>query len=95
MTKNNNDISVTGWMWIGILGLAVATAFFKTGSTVSSSAHSNNGATYTGSAPLGVDRNSFEHRYAKERVKLEGYSDREAEQAADAIIKFHNAQQNK
>jgi hypothetical protein len=38
-------------------------------------------------------RSSFEHRYAKERVKLEGYSDKEATQAADAIIKFHNAQQ--
>ena len=47
------------------------------------------------SGPVSVDRNSFEHRYAKERIKLEGYSDREASQAADAIIKFHNAQQNR
>jgi len=36
--------------------------------------------------------NSFEHRYVKERVKLEGYSDAEAKQAADAIIRFHEAQ---
>lgn len=41
------------------------------------------------------DRGSFEHRYVKERVKLEGYSDKEAAQAADAIIKFHNAQKNR
>jgi uncharacterized membrane protein YjjP (DUF1212 family) len=38
------------------------------------------------------DKSSFEYRYAKERVKQEGYSDREAAQAAEAIIKFHNAQ---
>lgn len=42
-----------------------------------------------------VDTNSFDYRYAKERVKLEGYSDKEASQAAEAIIKFHNAQQNR
>jgi hypothetical protein len=42
-----------------------------------------------------VDRSSPEHRYAKERVKLEGYSDKESQQAADAIIKFHNAQKNR
>lgn len=41
------------------------------------------------------DRSSFEHRYAKERVKLEGYSDSEAQQAADAIIKFHEAQKRR
>jgi hypothetical protein len=35
---------------------------------------------------------SFEHRYVKERVKLEGYSDKEAAQAADAIMRFHEAQ---
>lgn len=39
------------------------------------------------------DTTSREYRYVKERVKLEGYSDREAAQAADAIMKFHNAQQ--
>jgi hypothetical protein len=39
------------------------------------------------------DPTSREYRYVKERVKLEGYSDRDAAQAADAIMKFHNAQQ--
>jgi hypothetical protein len=42
-----------------------------------------------------VNRNSVEHRYATERLKREGYSNSEAQQAADAIIKFHNAQQNR
>ena len=49
--------------------------------------------TNTPTATYSPDAGSFEHRYAKERVKLEGYSDKEASQAADAIMKFHNAQQ--
>jgi hypothetical protein len=54
------------------------------------------GVTNTSSTPTQMfspDTGSFEHRYVKERVKLEGYSDKEASQAADAIMKFHNAQQ--
>ena len=39
------------------------------------------------------DRSSFEHRYVQERFKQEGYSGADASKAADAIIKFHNAQQ--
>lgn len=50
----------------------------------------NTGATTQSFEP---DTTSREYRYVKERVKLEGYSDREAAQAADAIMKFHNAQQ--
>jgi hypothetical protein len=46
-------------------------------------------------ASSGVDRGSFEHRYATERFKQEGYSAAESQQAADAVIKFHNAQQNR
>lgn len=42
-----------------------------------------------------VDSSSFEHRYVKERFKQEGYSDSESRTAADAVIKFHNAQQNR
>lgn len=39
-----------------------------------------------------VDRGSFEHRYATERFKQEGYSGSDAQKAADAVIKFNNAQ---
>jgi hypothetical protein len=53
----------------------------------------NGGGATTSSPP--VNRNSIEHRYATERLKQEGYSTSEAQQAADAIIKFHNAQQNR
>lgn len=42
-----------------------------------------------------VDRGSFEHRYATERLRQEGYSGREAQQAADAITRFNNAQKRK
>lgn len=51
------------------------------------------GNSTTTRATFEPDTTSREYRYVKERVKLEGYSDREAAQAADAIIKFHNAQQ--
>jgi hypothetical protein len=94
MNTNNSSTNNLSWIWWGILGLALLSALFKTNDSSTSS--STSGSSYSSSsAPVGVDRNSFEHRYAKERVRLEGYSDREAEQAADAIIKFHNAQQNR
>jgi hypothetical protein len=48
--------------------------------------------TSTSTATFNPTPDSFEYRYAKERVKLEGYSDREASQAAEAIVKFHEAQ---
>jgi hypothetical protein len=50
----------------------------------------NSGGT-TSSSPS-VDRSSFEHRYATERFKQEGYSAAESQQAADAVIKFNEAQ---
>jgi hypothetical protein len=53
------------------------------------------GGSSSSSVPSSVDRGSFEHRYATERFKQEGYSATESQQAADAVIKFHNAQQNR
>ena len=35
----------------------------------------------------------FQHEYAKQRIKLEGYSDADATKAADAIMRFQRAQQ--
>lgn len=35
----------------------------------------------------------FQHEYAKQRIKMEGYSDADAATAADAIMKFQRAQQ--
>lgn len=47
------------------------------------------------STPAATGRGSFEHRYATERFKQEGFSASEAQQAADAVIKFHNAQKGR
>ena len=38
------------------------------------------------------DPNSFNHRYATERFRQEGYSHDDSRQAADAVVKFHEAQ---
>lgn len=87
MAKNNESNS---GIWVFVLALAIGSAvaglFNGGGSSTSSTA-----TTYTPS----VDTNSVEYKYAKERVRLEGYSDKESAQAAEAIIKFHNAQQNR
>lgn len=45
--------------------------------------------------PAAPDRGSFEHRYATERFKQEGFSASEAQEAADAVVRFHNAQKNR
>jgi hypothetical protein len=79
MNNNNNS----GSLWpVFIIVLLVGSAL----ATMLSSSVSNQTATFS------PDTTSREYRYVKERVKLEGYSDREAAQAADAIMKFHNAQ---
>lgn len=70
-----------------LIGLVFIATFFQ---MMASSCSSNNN---NFSVPTNTD--SFEYRYAKERVKLEGYSDKEASQAAEAIIKFNNAQKNR
>jgi len=75
-----------GFWWVVALLFGLATILQMLGSGSSSA---------VSSAPASVDRGSFEHRYATERFKQEGYSAEESRQAADAVIKFHNAQQNR
>lgn len=41
------------------------------------------------------DPTSFNHRYATERFRQEGYSQAESQQAADAVVKFHEAQKRR
>lgn len=69
-----------------LIGLVFIATFFQ---MMASSCSNNNNNNFS------VPSDDFEYRYAKERVKLEGYSDKEASQAAEAIIKFHNAQKNR
>ena len=82
--SNNSNGSIWPVVWV-ILGIAVVMQMIAGNNSSTSSSPS-----YSSSPSTSSD--SFEHRYVKERVKLEGYSDSEAQQAADAIIKFHNAQ---
>jgi hypothetical protein len=85
VSKGKND----GGIWFVILFIVGIVGFIQAltgGGSSSSSVSSSSG---------GADRGSFEHRYATERFKQEGYSAAESQQAADAVIKFHNAQQNR
>lgn len=50
---------------------------------------------YTPPAQSNSSSGSFEHNYVKNRMKLEGYSDKDSETAARAIMKFHEAQKRK
>lgn len=49
----------------------------------------------TNNTDISIDRNSPEYRYARTRLKMEGFGAKESTQAADAIYKFHKAQQYK
>ena len=42
---------------------------------------------------ISVDRNSPEYRYAHTRLRMEGFGAKDSKDAADAIYKFHKAQQ--
>ncbi len=42
-----------------------------------------------------VNTNSFEYNYSKNRLKMEGYSDKDSDTAARAIMRFNEAQRNR
>lgn len=79
----------TGEAGIGLGGILVA--LFVLGMLLQ--LFKGNETTTTTSQP--PDRNSIEHRYVRERFRQEGYNSSEAQQAADAIIRFHEAQKNR
>lgn len=82
-TKSEESGSAVVWGVIAIGLLATVIGSCQDSGSVSSS------TSYTPS------RSSVEHRYATERFKQEGLSTSDAQKAADAVIKFHNAQKNK
>lgn len=84
MTKNPSADFGAWWM---IILVAVALAALG-------NLFTNNAGTPPAARPS-AGGNTAEHRYVHERFRQEGYSNSEAQQAADAIIKFHNAQQNR
>lgn len=77
--QNNNQAMWPVFIALLILGCVFAGAFSGAKTTTTTQSYE-------------PDTSSREYRYVKERVKLEGYSDKESAQAADAIMKFHNAQ---
>lgn len=85
MSADNKNSNI--WLVIiFVVGVSVFIQALTGGGNTSSSVSSSSGSD---------NRGSFEHRYATERFKQEGYSAAESQQAADAVIKFHNAQQNR
>lgn len=75
--SNSNNTSIWPIVWI-VIGVAVVLQMFTNNNT-------------TSSTPT-VDSNSFEYRYAKERFKQEGFSNADSATAAEAVVKFHEAQ---
>lgn len=84
MTTKSEESSALFWgvVAIGLLATVI-------GSCQGSGGGGSASTSYTPS------RSSVEHRYATERFKQEGFSTSDAQKAADAVIKFHNAQKNK
>lgn len=53
------------------------------------------GCSEDGNYSPSVDTNSFDYKYSKTRFKMEGYSDKDSDAAAKAIMKFNEAQNNR
>lgn len=83
MTTKSEESSALFWGVIAIGLLATV---------IGSCQDSGGGSSSTSYTP---NRSSVEHRYATERFKQEGFSTSDAQKAADAVIKFHNAQKNR
>lgn len=86
MKTTTTTTDVKPWIWI-LLAFGLMCVVLD---SCKNGADSGGGSTdYTPS------RNTIEHRYATERFKQEGLSNSDAQTAADAVIKFHNAQQQR
>ncbi len=83
MSKNQNNNS---WSGVAIVLFVIALVLTFVQSLFDKSPSSS--SSYTPPRD-----NSFERRYVEERFKQEGYSRSESAQAADAILKFQQAQE--
>jgi hypothetical protein len=85
MNKNTQqEMNPVTLLIIGLIVLTAIGSMFGGGSGSSGS--------YTSASP---DRTSSDYRYVERRMQREGMSQSEARQAADAVIKFHEAQKAK
>lgn len=80
MSNNSNSTSI--WPLIVIAAVIGVIVQMIAG-------NSSNSVATSSPAP---SNSSFEYRYAKERFKQEGYSTSDADTAARAVLKFHEAQ---
>ena len=85
MSQEDEGFSVWGWVTLVFIGIAVVLSLLDTNKPPAS-----DGEYYPASSEERAQR-----EYAKQRVKMEGYSDADAATAADAIMKFQRAQQNR
>jgi hypothetical protein len=83
MSQQDEGVSVWGWVTLMFIGIAVVVSLFDANKPP-------DGKYYPASSEERAQR-----EYAKQRVKMEGYSDADADTAADAIMKFQRAQQNR
>lgn len=85
MTTKNESNTVP-WFWLIVIGGVLAVIVEGCNGVSRTTTTSSN---YT------PDRGTVEHRYATERFRQEGLSTKDAQTAADAVMKFHNAQKNR
>lgn len=74
------------WFWVIIIG-GIMLLGQAIGGNKSSSTPTSSSSTYAPTAP--------ERVYVEQRFRNEGYSNAESKQAAEAVLKFHQAQQNR
>lgn len=79
MSANNEG---SGWVWVLVIVAGVCMLL--------QAISSNSPA-----PPTNINQNSAEHRYVQRRFEQEGFSSQDAKTAANAVIKFHEAQKNK
>lgn len=83
-SSNNSFI----WLLAGVLCLGALVPMLFSGCESSNSSN-------TFEPMPAASSDSFERRYVKERFKQEGFSSSDSATAAEAVLKFHNAQQQR
>ncbi|NDD52331.1 hypothetical protein EBZ39_00365 [bacterium] len=82
MSNQNSGFSAWGVGLALLFVFAMLLQLFSPGNTAPSTSYT-------------PDRNSAEHRYVTERFRQEGFSSSDSKTAADAVLKFHEAQKNR